>query len=68
MSLTRRSVKDKLTVCLVRILSLDGGGVRGCTELRILQRIERLAGLDDSRDPAIPWDNFCQITRRNTGG
>jgi patatin-like phospholipase/acyl hydrolase len=49
---------------LVRHLSLDGGGIRGLTLLRILQRMMEHDDLEVSSD----WTELCEIGGTSTGG
>lgn len=59
----RRPVMIKPTSAGVRILSLDGGGVRGIIELIILQEIERALG------PGLPIQAFFDlVVGTSTGG
>ncbi|QRV73665.1 patatin-like phospholipase protein [Ceratobasidium sp. AG-Ba] len=53
----------------VRLLSFDGGGIRGLSSLLILKevmaRIQRIEGLSE---PPLPWRYFDMITGTSTGG
>jgi patatin-like phospholipase/acyl hydrolase len=68
MLLTRRCSKEKLMLRLVRVLSLDGGGRRGLTSLRILQRIAEHYDMEVSSDWTKLCDYFGQIGGTRTWG
>jgi patatin-like phospholipase/acyl hydrolase len=53
---------------LVRVLSLDGGGRRGLTSLRILQRIAEHYDMEVSSDWTKLCDYFGQIGGTRTWG
>ncbi|KAE8316851.1 acyl transferase/acyl hydrolase/lysophospholipase [Aspergillus transmontanensis] len=50
----------------LRVLSLDGGGVRGLSSLYILRDVMRRLGTND--EPAKPCDIFDMIAGTSTGG
>jgi len=59
----------------LRILSLDGGGVKGLASLHILkqlmaqvQRQQRASGIGGSHGPLRPCDYFDLICGTSTGG
>ena len=53
-------------------MHLDGGGVRGLSELRVLQifmdRLKARLGLPDDADDPLPCDYFQLIGGTSTGG
>ncbi|KAG7094147.1 hypothetical protein E1B28_007759 [Marasmius oreades] len=52
----------------LRLLSLDGGGVRGVSSLRILKRImEKVAEIENKPD-IQPWQYFDMMAGTSTGG
>jgi patatin-like phospholipase/acyl hydrolase len=53
-----------------RVLSLDGGGVRGISSLLILRELLRLVSreLKDGPDPMLPLHVFNIIVGTSTGG
>lgn len=50
-----------------KILSLDGGGVRGLSEVLILQNIMSLLSFERRID-VEPWQEFDMICGTSTGG
>ena len=53
-----------------RVLSLDGGGVRGISSLLILRELLCLVSgeLQDGPDPMLPLDVFNIVVGTSTGG
>lgn len=50
-----------------KILSLDGGGVRGLSEILILQAIMSMLSFERQVD-VEPWQEFDMICGTSTGG
>ncbi|KAG9235287.1 acyl transferase/acyl hydrolase/lysophospholipase [Amylocarpus encephaloides] len=54
---------------MVRILSLDGGGVRGLSELLILESIlEKVRDIEELKEVPLPCEYFDLIGGTSTGG
>lgn len=52
----------------LRLLSLDGGGIRGISELVILQEIMHRVGRVMKVETPLPADYFDMICGTSTGG
>ncbi|KIJ34495.1 hypothetical protein M422DRAFT_35101 [Sphaerobolus stellatus SS14] len=53
----------------LRLLSFDGGGIRGMSELLILKEImERVRSQENLPSIPLPWEYFDMIGGTGTGG
>lgn len=64
MEVTTRESQDRP----LRLLSLDGGGIRGMSELIILEEIMHRVGQELNVPTPLPGDYFDMIGGTSTGG